>query len=215
MHEVRVSPDNRSQAVLGSRNPSLELVTLFEDGAVLRTMLRPSKAVWRVMAPGMRAHPADLHEIEAVDGELLAVVRRHEERVDDREREAGVRPVAMDSMRAHLAVRLRSSELLNARFPAQFAISGAVAVAAGLFTAAVLMAFSMMKLAPRAFPLTIAVWTGLGTAIVVLPVFRVTLLWVAPYIVRLRPGPSPRLASELMAEAGEVPRRPLPDESEW
>jgi hypothetical protein len=215
VHEVWVSPDRLSQAVM-TGSEQLELVTLFEDGTVIKTILRPDLATWLFMAPGMRAHSADRHSTRSVAGEPADVFRRHVERIEQHEQQHGVRPVPVESMCVHFATRIRARDLLNARFAWHFTIAHVMG-GVGAFVAVIAVNVRGMLSHGPDFPTS---WRAIVLAaplamIATLLSYGMGLWFIAPTLVRLRPGPPPLPAAELMDRAQQVERRPLPDESEW
>lgn len=210
VHEVQVSSDARTQAVLNAYAPQAELVTLFEDGSIVKTQQRPPLSTWLLMSPGMGGHRDDLVFHEAVPGDVGALVRRHDERIDSRERNHGIRPVAMDSMCAHFAVRFRTLELLSARLPTQFTLSACLAIASQVVAALWIFRIALRRFGPETSRVWVALLAGLGGIITMLGVFQLTLYWIAPYLLRLRRGPSPATANVLLERAAAVPEQPLP-----
>lgn len=215
VHEVRVSENLRTQAVLGASDPTIELASLFEDGTIVKTILRPSKASWMLLAPGMAYDRRDRFFFEAVDGAAADVLRRHQQRLDERVRDTGGCTVALDSMRAHFAIRLRSAELMNAKLPAQIGLSAGAAVACGVLAIIGLTALVVSRFGTDVSVPLLALLGVLAAGIVMIPVFKAMLWWIAPYVVRFWPGPAPSSARELWSRASAIPTRPLPDESEW
>jgi hypothetical protein len=211
VHEVFVSADARTQAVVHAQAPHVELITLFGDGSIVKTQQRPPTSTWVLMAPGMGAHRADGLLFESVDGDASTMVRRHEERVRVHELAANVPTVRMDSMQAHFAVRLRAAELLNARFPLQFGLAIALAFATQVVGSYFVLSFARSRLGPDAPRLWLALLAALGGTIAALGVFQLVLYWAAPYGLRwARPGPPRVGATTLLERAAEVPRRMLP-----
>lgn len=210
--EVWVSDDGRVMT-----NGWPELVTLFEDGTIVRTMRHLSwwftlKMRWR-----LQMHRADRHPQAFVAGPLSAVLEAHRARVATFEKETPV--VVVRSMTEHFAVRLREAELRDARHRPRdrvalvltsfFSLALAILPVLWLLQS---VGWHARNLGPRlriAFELSALI--TLGIFISALPLRYVMTTWVAPWLVRLRPGPPPRPASAWIELARDVPSGTLKD----
>jgi len=182
-----------------------ELATFFEDGSIVKTNRRPpwaffERAVWQV-----RSHPRDRHPYTLVDGTLKERLGAHLEQVARFERDSPV--VIAESMTQHFAARLRDAELRISRQRPEELI---VVWTTGLLAMAFGLACSMywrFHHPGRALSLAAATMAllMLGFLIAAIPIGKATAIWIAPFLVRLRPGPPPRPASAWIELAREVP----------
>jgi hypothetical protein len=208
VHEVRVSSDGTTQAVGSSGSPAVELVSLLEDGTVLKTVPRPPPAIWRKLGPGMKARPADRHDYEAIDADLAGVLARHRERVAELALARGSAAVPLTSMIAHFAIRLRSAELLRARIPWQIGISFALtAIPASAASIGITLHFYQLE---RSLEPGVMLLCILASMIVFIPMLPLCLWYVAPHLARWVRAPEPAYAFELMQRAKGVPSGRLP-----
>lgn len=196
------SADARTQVELEARTGRADLTTLFADGTVVKTLQRPPWPQWIHVAPGVRHHPRDRHVCAAFPGTLGGVMARHRARVAELEAAGGV-VVPATEMRVHFALRRRAAALRDARMDAQLTL--AIVFAAALAVAASVLTLRALGDRPA---LAVALLATLAALLVGIPAHYASKWFVAPVIVRLRPGPPPRAADAMLAEP-EVPTRRL------
>lgn len=202
VHEIWGSADGFVLAEVIARTGRIELVTLLEDGLILKTAMRPPWFEWILVAPGMRAHRLDRYVYQAVGGSFATVHARHLERVSA----SGQRTVAgLEPMLTHFATRLRIAELRDTRVPRQFALSWWVGVPLGM-----LLAFAIVgrhhfnhRLPPLSVIVMLDAMMLAPCALVATVIARV---FITPEIVRMRPGPPALPATELVERASNVPQ---------
>ncbi len=199
--DVWRTADARVLVELEARTGRAEFATWFADGTIVRTLQRPSWWQWIHMAPGTRNHPRDRLTSAAYLGTIGGVAARHRMRVAEVERE-GATVVEATELRVHFAMRQRAAELRDARIRGQFALATAMAVALGLVGAWVTVKTLKGDGPP---PPGAALLALLAAHLVAMPAHYVAKWFVAPWMVRLRPGPPARTAAEMLAGA-EVPR---------
>jgi len=192
-------------------NGPLELATLFEDGTIVKTSMRPPRAIFTRERWVLRMHPNDRHPHAFVEGSLEKRLAAHLETVARFEKESRVVPIA--SMSEYFAVRLRDAELRIARHNPQHVISlwttSIVSLAVGFLP----VIWRARKLGPHkhAFvphllaTLQLTTLFFLALFIVALPLRALMVTWISPWIVRLRPGPPPRPAADWIELAREIP----------
>ncbi len=211
---VHTACDRQSVASLlrTSAFDDVSFATLFEDGSVVETGLRPKKRWWylRWGLDVPRVHAFALEYVEA--GSIAALREIHETRVEA-ERRRGGRPVSGHDMRTYLAIRKRYRELADPRMQRQQTIalvSGMLAIA----MSAAASAYVRKGVGPSALPMisNTAVAIGLSMLIGAL-VFMVSLFFVAPILARGAKAPPPRSARELLRLADDVRQGFLPPSS--
>jgi hypothetical protein len=208
--QIWVSADGRVMVDGG-----LELATLFEDGSIVKTNRRPEWSFFDPVCWKIRSHPKDRHPYALVEGDLAARLAVHLEQVARFEKESPV--VVAESMTHHFAARLRDAELRIARSRPEELIVVLVSVTSGMAAMVTsLFAWQLSLTHPsRHLSLgTLVLWLMLGTLaffIVALPAAKVMFTWVAPWLVRLRPGPPPRPAATLIELARDIPASTVED----
>jgi MtfA peptidase len=215
------------------RGPRLELATLFEDGSVTKTA--PPFGFWeglRISAT-LPHHPDDGYELRTAAGTTEQLLYRHRERIRELESVRHLPVVGAESMTTHFALRLRGSELRDARRPAETRIARRAAVLAAVLLGAAIWAPFLARL-PRApphhqhegpepttsiqpdhgvslnramrlayFGMLLAVAVSGGAYGALRFVARIL---VARRLARLRPGPRKPSAKELLARAERIER---------
>lgn len=204
-NQVWVSDDGRVMA------DGEELATLFEDGAIVKTNRRPSwwffnRACWQV-----RSHRRDRHPYALVDGPLPARLAAHHELVARFEKESPV--VVAESMTQHFAARLRDAELRISRQRPEERIVVWVTALASLFVAVACL-FAWRVQHPDRTPRVAVgglIFFFLGFLIAAIPIGKAMATWIAPSLVRLRPGAPPRPAATWLELAREIPAGTVED----
>ena len=202
-NQIWVSADGRVSADGG------ELATLFEDGTIVKTNHLPPSAFIEPAYWKVRSHGKDRHPYTFVDGPLSETLAAHLEQVARFDKESPV--VVFSSMTQHFAVRLRDAELRIARQRPEEWIVVLTTVTLGMASmCTAIVAWGMRLPGPRPHnhPKEIIPGVTLGALafiIVAMAVFKVTSTWIAPLLVRLRPGPPPRPAATWIERAREVP----------
>ena len=205
LSEIWVEDGGRTMISLGPGG-SVEMGTLFEDGTLVKTGERPPLVTWLTEAVGVGARMRGCrHDYETAPGGFADVLARHRARIEPFERESPV--VCADTMKAHFAMRLRVSELRDARMRPQLVIAfwlrRALAIGFGLGVMLVRRAMYGRS------SVLVAEIAGLsGWLVAVIPASRVSKWWLAPLLVRLGRAPAPRPAAELLAMAERVPSGP-------
>ena len=209
VREVWVTEDGRVEALTSGSDPTIELCTLFADGAVVTTLLRPDFATWLLLAPGLRWHRADRYDSTMVSGTIGELERRHRERVAEHEKREGAVVVPFQSMREHLAIRLRTNDLRSARMEPH--IRGSLAAGGVAATVTVFALMDRISSHQGAMPFALRFALALAGALVTGYLAFLLALWmVVPHVVILRPGPIVGSARELLDRAAALPRRRLP-----
>jgi hypothetical protein len=191
-----------------------ELVTLFEDGTIVKTSRRLSLSFQMTVWWRLRMHRADRHPHAWISGRLAALLAAHRERVALFEKETPV--VVARSMTEHFAVRLRDAELREARqWPTHLLalwMTGILSCALAWLPVIWLRMHGWRARAHGPKLLVVAELTALlfvGMFIAALPLRYLTVNVVAPWIMTLRPGPPPRPAAAWMELARAVPSAKL------
>jgi hypothetical protein len=207
-NQIWVSADGRVMA------DGDELGTLFEDGSVVKTNKRRPWSLFDRVSFQIRSHPKDRHPYTLVDGTLRERLAAHREQVERFEKDSPV--VVVESMTEHFATRLRDADLRISRQRPEEIITVWVTVSAAMaFTVACIVAWASRI--PRPHRLTPAqlvpalVFALLGFAIALIPVGLVMATWVAPWLVRLRPGAPIRPAAAWIALAKKIPEGTVED----
>ena len=204
-NQVWVSADGRAMA------DGDELATLFEDGTIVKTNRRPAWWFFNPVCFRVRSHSRDRHPYALVDGPLSARLEAHRAQVARFEKESAV--VVIDSMTQHFAARLRDAELrISRQRPEELIVVWVTALLSLVFGLSCLVAWRLEhpERAPRADAGAV-VFFFLGFLIAMIPIGKAMFTWVAPWLVRLRPGPPPRPAAALIELAREVPEGTLED----
>lgn len=192
----------RGRVMAGAAFHCVDLITLFEDGTIVKTATKES---WYAQTWRLRRHPADRHDYIALRARLEPVLALHRERIAAVEARSRVVPASMQS---YLATRLRTGEVIVADVIRRYRVALVCMVIAGFAVAT----WSTFAAHQRHFPrFSVPVLAGLAAMIVMPPVFQVVLLWLSPLVARLRPGPPPRPASVLLELASALPPRRLRD----
>ncbi len=199
--EVWRTADARALVELEAHTGRAEFATWFADGTIVRTVQRPPWWQWIHAAPGTRNHPRDRLTTAACVGTIAGVAARHRARVAELERD-GATVVDATDLRAHFAMRRRAAELRDARTGMQLALATAIAVAMGLVAASVTVE-TVRGAGP--LPPGAALLALLAAHLMAIPAHYAAKWFVAPWMVRLRPGPPARAATEMLAGT-EVPR---------
>jgi hypothetical protein len=200
VHEIWMGSDGRVLVELEARSGRADLVTLFEDGTIVKTIERQPLLDWIFAAPGttMRARDRVLHA--SVGGPLERVIARHAARVAEVEKRAAV--FACTTMQGHFASRLRIAELRDARMYLHLVLAVVIAVVVAIASA---IALRHALGYPQHPPPPVRLMLVVAAFIVMIPAHFVAKWFVAPYVVPWFAGPPPSPASELFARAKDVP----------
>ena len=198
--QVWVSDDGRVLA------DGAELATFFEDGTIVKTNIRPQSPFFNATRWRIRSHPKDRHPYALVEGPLSARLAAHDEQIARFEKDSPV--VVAGSMTEHFAMRMRDAELRIARQRPEEVITVWTSVTLGMTASVVIMLTLLMRLPKHtSFPQTAGViaCSTLAFLIVALAIGKVLFTWIAPWLVRLRPGPPRRPAAAWIEIARDVP----------
>lgn len=183
-----------------------ELATLFEDGSIVKTNRRPAWSFFDRVAWQIRSHPSDRHPHVLVDGSFSDRLAVHREQIARFQKESPV--VVADSMTHHFAARMRDAELrISRQRPEEIIVVFVTGILSMAFALTCMMAWRIghpgrhVWMAVAAMVLLI-----LGFLIAAIPIGKAMSTWVAPWLVRLRPGPPPRPAATWIELARKVPR---------
>jgi hypothetical protein len=180
-----------------------ELITLFEDGSIVKTATCASALTptWR-----LRRHPADRHEYLALRrARIEAMLARHRERIAPFEARSAI---VLGSMHTYLATRLRTGELIVQAVARRHGV-GLVCMVLGEVAAFIIV---MVITHRRHFPPHGGLALALLAMLIAAPAaFLIGLEGIGPLMTRLRPGPPPRSASVLLEIASALPRGRLKD----
>jgi hypothetical protein len=198
VHEVWTSDDGVTLAEVTASSGRVSLLTLFEDGTIVKTSVRPPLFDWIYSAPGTRWPRAAQLTHAYVTGPLDDVLARHRDRVAETKKT----PIPATMMQTYFAMRIRQGELLVATIYPQLMVA---IVLSTVLSLAITLPFLRVYVHRHGKSPGAVLLAMIGATIVLLPTQHVAKWFIAPYIVRLRSGPPPRDAETLCAVASEVP----------
>lgn len=184
---VHVACDGLSVASLvrTSAFDDITLATLFEDGHVVETGLRPKKGWW-YLRWGLDVPPQHAFALAYVAADSLAALRDLHQRRIATAQLSGRRPVRGHDLRTYLAIRKRYREVADPRMQRQQLIAVVIGVLALVGTATT-------QVVPIAGGVLLAFFACL-----------LSLFFVAPVLARGAKAPPPRDARELLRLADDV-----------
>ncbi len=97
----------------------------------------------------------------------------------------------------------------------QLSVAGVLLVGIGLAAGAAVVFYIRARYGKNVSPHLVMALAMLASGIATIPTLSSIMWKVSPRLVRLYPSWRPPSAAELLEQAGAVPVRSLPDESEW